>query len=178
MISSDQDEAAAAIARMSLENGALGEDWTFGADGCDHPCQDLKSALDAVAKSRAIEVSHEYGLDKFLRFTTGKSSTYCIIFAAAEIAPWLPKVLDTVSSLPNGFSIVLATDGFKGVKERKIWENLLFKQDKYLMNKGNSSSPKSDILRLLTELKQRVESVIVIDRQSGQGFDHLLRRIG
>ena len=178
LLSSDQDEAAAAIARMSLETGALGEDWTFGADGCDHPCKDLESALDAVAKSRAIEVPHEYGLDKFLRFATGKSSTYCIIFAAAEIAPWLPKVLDTVSSVSNGFSIVLATDGFTGVKERKIWEDLLFKQDKYSKNRSKSSSPKSDILRLLTELKQRVESVIVIDRQSGQGFDHLLRRIG
>ena len=73
---------------------------------------------------------------------------------------------------------MLATDGFTGVKERKIWEDLLFKQDKSSKNRGNSSSPKSDILRLLTELKQRVESVIVIDRQSGQGFDHLLRKIG
>ena len=133
---------------------------------------------ESEAAARLDPVPHEYGLDKFLRFATGKSSTYCIIFAAAEIAPWLPKVLDTVSSLSNGFSIVLATDGFKGVKERKIWENLLFKQDKDSMNKGNGSTQKSDILRLLTELKQRVESVIVIDRQSGQVFDHLLRRIG
>ena len=177
LLSSEQDEAAAAIARMSLETGALGEDWTFGADGCNHPCKDLKSALDAVAKSRAIGVTHEYGLDKFIQVAASKSSTYCIIFAAAEIAPWLPKVLSTVSSFPNGFSIVLATDGFTGVKERKIWEDLLFKQDKYSKNKENSISAKSDILRLLTELKQRVESVIVIDRKSGQGFDHLLRRI-
>ena len=29
LLSSDQDEAAAAIARMSLETGALGEDWTL-----------------------------------------------------------------------------------------------------------------------------------------------------
>ena len=177
LLSSEQDEAAAAIARMSLETGALGEDWTFGADGCNHPCKDLKSALDAVAESRAIGVTHEYGLDKFIQVAASKSSTYCIIFAAAEIAPWLPKVLGTVSSSPNGFSIVLATDGFIEVKEREIWEDLLFKQDKYSKNKENSISAKSDILRLLTELKQRVESVIVIDRKSGQGFDHLLRRI-
>ena len=91
LLSSDQDEAAAAIARMSLETGALGEDWTFGADGWDHPCKDLESALDAVAKSRAIEVPHEYGLDKFLRFATGKSSTYCIILQQRRSLPGYQK---------------------------------------------------------------------------------------
>ena len=177
LLSSERDEAAAATARMALETGALGDDFTFGADGSDHPCKDLSSALDAVAKSRAIGVPHEYGLDKFLQFATGKSSTYCIIFAAAEVAPWLPKILETAQLLSSGFSIVLATDGFTEQNERKIWENLLFKNDALPKIESNKGSPKSDILGLLTELKQRVESIVVIDRQSGQGFDHLLRRI-
>ena len=177
LLSSKQDEAAAATARMALETGALGEEWTFGADGSDHPCKDLNSALDAVAKSRAIEAEYEYGLDRFLQFAIGKSSAYCIIFAAAEIAPWLPKLLNTVYSSSSNFSIVLATDGFEEQKKTQIWKNLMFNQNAYSKTKVNEGSPKSDIFRLLTELKQRVESVIVIDRKSGQGFDHLLRRI-
>ena len=177
LLSSERDEAAAAIARMAIETGALGEDWTFGADGSDLPCKDLNSALDAVAKSRAIEAPHEYGLDKFLQSAIDKSSAYCIIFAAAEVAPWLPKILETVHRLSSGFSIVLATDGFTEQNERKIWENFLFKHDTLSKIKYSRGSPKSDILQLLTQLKQRVESIVVIDRQSGQGFDHLLRRI-
>jgi len=102
---------------------------------------------------------------------------YAIIFAAAEVAPWLPKILETVHRLSSGFSIVLATDGFTEQNERKIWENFLFKHDTLSKIKYSRGSPKSDILQLLTQLKQRVESIVVIDRQSGQGFDHLLRKI-
>ena len=89
----------------------------------DHPCN-LESALDAVAKSRAIEVPHEYGLDKFLRLATGKSLYY---FCSGD-APWLPCI-DTVSSVSNGFSIVLATDGFTGARTKNMGKSL--KQDKY-----------------------------------------------
>ena len=37
LLSGPHDEAAAAVARVAVESGALGEDWLFGADGSPTP---------------------------------------------------------------------------------------------------------------------------------------------
>ena len=177
LLSSKQDEAAAAVARMALEAGALGEDWTFGADGTQELCKDLSGALDAIAKSRAIGAPHEYGLDKFLKLAAGQLGAHCIVFASAETASWLPKLTKTVHSLSSGFSAVLAIDGFEEQQEQKLWKKLLFRSLPDSNKETGKGSSKSDILRLLTQLSQLVESVVLIDRRTGHSFDKQFRKV-
>ena len=51
LLSSSNDEAAAAVARIALESGVLGEDWAFAADGAEQACDSLPEALEALASS-------------------------------------------------------------------------------------------------------------------------------
>ena len=41
LLTSENDEAAAAVARVALQSGALGEDWAFGADGYENQFQTM-----------------------------------------------------------------------------------------------------------------------------------------
>ncbi len=174
LLSSPNDEAAAAIARVAIESKALGEDWAFAADGSEAPCTTITDALDAIAKSRSLGKPYTYGLDNFLQLAVGQSGAHCILFAAAEQAPWADQLAKTISRFPGQFSLIMATDGFKS--EAKI--SLL---KRALMNHKLTSEPNAssmlDLRHLLTKISQLVESTIVIDRKSGQSFDKSLRRV-
>ena len=177
LLSSDNDEAAAAVARTALETGALGEDWAFSADGSEMPANTLPAALDAVAKSRAIDKPLGYGLDEFLTKSMSQAGAHCIVFAAAEFAPWFEQLKKTISRFPGRFSLVLATDGFNETEQLKLWQRLLL-QDDPARDKGNElGSSRADLLKLLTALGQLVESILVVDRITGLSFDQSLRKV-
>lgn len=176
LLSSKNDEAAAAVARVALETGALGDDWAFSADGSELPSDSLPAALDAVAKSRAIDTPLEYGLDDFISQTAGQAGVHCIVFAAAEFAPWFEQLKLSFSRFPGRFSLVLATDGFNDAEQVKLWQRLLLQEETSSEGTENSGS-KADLLKLLTDLGQLVESTVVVDRKTGLSFDQNLRKV-
>lgn len=186
LLSSGGDEAAAAVARIALETGALGEQWAFAADGSDGVAETLEEALTAVAASRYLPAfeggdaqlssSPSYGLDGFLQAEQGKSN-HCIVFAAAEIAPWLAPLQATISRYSGHISLVLATDGFAEATIDPSWKRWITNSLMRKPNRINNLSSRADLQELLTQLGQRVESTIIVDRQSGLSFDRNLNRL-
>lgn len=174
LLSSAQDEAAAAIARVAVETGALGEDWAFAADGAETPCNTVGLALAAIARSRAIGRPHGYGLDHFLQQAAGQAGAHCIVFAAAESAPWASQLKATMARFPGHFSLVLATDGFNDRTPKHLWQQLLLRSAE---TAGAGSSSRTELRYLLTELGQLVESTLVVDRKTGFSFDQNLRKV-
>ncbi|MFT4817319.1 MAG: hypothetical protein ACI9IQ_002834, partial [Cyclobacteriaceae bacterium] len=177
LLSSDNDEAAAAVARVALETGALGDDWAFSADGSEVPANTLPAALDAIAKSRAIDKTLSYGLDEFLTRSAGQAGAHCIVFAAAEFAPWFEPLKKTISRFPGRFSLVLATDGFNETEQLKLWQRLLLQDDPAGEKGSELGGSRADLLKLLTALGQLVESTVVVDRKTGLSFDQNLRKV-
>ena len=49
LLSGPDDEAAAAVARIAVESGALGDDWVFGADGSTETTGTVATALALIA---------------------------------------------------------------------------------------------------------------------------------
>lgn len=174
LLSSEYDEAAAAVARVALESGALGDDWAFSADGTEAPAESLPAALDAIARSRAIEAPFSYGLDAFIDRAAGQTGAHCIVFAAAEFAPWFDQLKRTLSRYPGRFSLVLATDGFREAEQARLWQRLLLKD---AAAEPAEAGSRADLLKLLTDLGQLVESTVVVDRKTGLSFDQNLRKV-
>jgi len=186
LLSGANDEAAAAVARVAVESGALGEDWSFGADGSETSCEDIGSALDAIAMSRALEEPFSYGLDNFLSNTAAQAGTHCIIFASAESGPWIQSLKHSINQFRGHFSLVMATDGFKDDASASIWHKLIFDQPKTIDNEqqkpgyapsGTAQTGKVELGLLLTDISQSVESTLVVDRNTGLSFDHRLRKV-
>ena len=116
LLSSNSNEAAAAVARLAVESGALGDDWSFGADGTSSVCATVPECLQAIARSRALESPHSYGLDRFLEQARATSGVHCVVFAAAEMTPSLPELKNTITRFGGQFSLVLATNDIKKKK--------------------------------------------------------------
>ncbi|MCG8413283.1 MAG: DUF58 domain-containing protein [Pseudomonadales bacterium] len=176
LLSSDNDEAAAAVARIALESGALGEDWQFGADGTNEVCTSVPTALQALARSRALDQAFAYGLDQFLHLSNGQGA-HCIVFAAAEQAPWLAQIKNTIARHSGQFSIVLATDGMEREEPLKLWQKLLFIAPERVDGDSAENSSLGKIQHLLTEIGQLVESTWIVDRKTGSSFDRYLCKV-
>jgi hypothetical protein len=172
LLTSPQDEAAAACARQALESGALGDDWLFGADNVDDTASELPAALNILARSRPLSRSSQYQLDLFLN-KASIASAPCLVFAAAERAAWLPPLLATARSATNRITIVLATDGIADGDETNLWSRLFLRDEA----QAERTMSRQGLGTLLTELGQSVESIVIIDRQSGAAFDRQLRRL-
>ena len=175
LLTSKHDEAAAAVARVALETGALGEDWAFGADGFESPVSDLSSALQAIAGSRSLDGGHDYGLDRFLGHAGNHGSAHCIVFAAAEKNPSLELLKNTISSYSCQFSLIMATDSLQEEQNPAWWKKYLLRRDSNAQPLSHST--RHDLLHLLTEVGQQVESTLVVDRETGFSFDQYLRKV-
>jgi len=185
LLSGKNDEAAAAVARTALESGALGDEWIFSADGTETGCTELDPALLAIAKSRSLLEPLEYGLDNFLRRYGSQGDSRCIIFAAAENAPWINKLNTTHSLFRGKFTLIMATDGFLYTHQKRSPMQFLLKRPENLASKSNQQTNfvtgitmgKKELGSLLTKLSQLVESLFVIDRSTGTSYDYRLRKI-
>ncbi|MDP1930940.1 MAG: DUF58 domain-containing protein [Gammaproteobacteria bacterium] len=174
LLSSPEDEAAAAVARVAVESGALGDDWLFSADGSDEPTNNIEQALELIAQSRALDGPHGYGLNNFLQQFGTQGSVHCIVFAGAEMAPWLQELRVSIARFRVRFSVVLATDGFVTEQQGSRWQRLLFSNTRTQTEDGDiarNGTARGEMSRLLTELGQLVESTLVVDRRTGYSFE-------
>jgi hypothetical protein len=192
LVSGMGDEAAAALARLTLESGLLGEDWRFGADGAGNDnssaneYRSLADALVAIADSAAPEnlAPHSYGLDRFL---AAQHCSHCLVFASARDSEVLAKLAATAQSHTCRLNLVIGVDIVgrhtpKSRLDRMLWKD----SDGLSSNMLSSNMPSSNALASnvlasnalaktrraspvldLTTLSQRVESIVLVDRTSG-----------
>ena len=176
LLSSPGDEAAAAVARVALESGALGQDWEFGADGTNEVCDELSPALLAVARSRALDAPLAYGLDRFLMQCHGQHAR-CIVFAAAQPSPWLGPLKQTLARYCGQFTLILATDGMEEKQQAKLWQKLLLRKSNQVTSENYDIGCLSKIQAVLTETAQIAQSILIVDRKTGASFDRFLRKV-
>ncbi|MEX0619943.1 MAG: DUF58 domain-containing protein [Pseudohongiellaceae bacterium] len=190
LLSGPNDEAAAAVARIAVERGALGDNWLFGADGTAEPCNTVAEALRAIAASRALDEPLGYGLDNFLRQAASQGESHCIVIAGAGPGPWVTSLKQTVGRFRGPFTVVLATDGFASEETPALWQRLLYRgeKDNGAESRKNDGINDSEIAQgprpslrslggLLTDIGQLVESTLVVDRNTGLSFDRNLKRV-
>ena len=174
LLSGPGDEAAAAVARAALESGALGDDWQFSADGTETPCDDLRSSLRAVARSRALDQPHAPGLERFLAAADQPGAAHCIVFAAANTAAALAGL--GRGTFRGRFSLVLATDRMEEPRRRPPWSRLLLRPAERRGEAGSGGS-REELLLLCRKLGPGAASIVLVDRTTGTCYDDKLRRI-
>ena len=176
LLSSPGDEAAAAVARITLESGALGEDWEFGADGTRDICKELPAALQAVARSRALDEALTYGLDRFLPLCQGQN-VHCIVFAAARPGSWLNPLKRTAARHGGKFSLIMATDGMEDKQPLKLWQRLLLRKAVRTAEETAEIGTLGNIQAVLSQTAQIMQSILIVDRKTGASFDRFLRKV-
>lgn len=176
LASSPEDEAAAAVARVAVETGALGDDWVFGADGNNTSSSQVAPSLELIAGSRALTRTHNLGLDQFLQAHGSKGATHCVVFAGTDIAPLLPLISASAARYQTKLCLVLATDALADDQPTTRWRRIVYRANASPSATTHKTTP-AQLSRLLTQVGHLVESTIIVDRSTGQCFDARLKRL-
>src|SRR5262249_60945828 len=111
LVAAEEDEPAAGIARAVLENGALGNEYLFGAEGSDEPTRVVSDAVDQVVRSVNARSAGGMGLDGFLAKGESHGIQACILFVPAQPGDWLDRRLEQMSRRPGAFRAVIGSSG-------------------------------------------------------------------
>lgn len=120
------DEATASAARTFLENGALGTDFVFGADGTAHLMRTPQEAVEAVIESAHHREAGAAGL-AVLRTLDASQLGNMLVFVPPVDGPWYGRLAAFVSTLPAPPTLVTAVDTAVGKHPGRL-ESLLMDQ--------------------------------------------------
>ena len=168
LMTGEDDEAAAAAARVALENGLLGLSWLFGAEGTEEPCDEIETALTAIARSGSLAQPAVDGLKRFLHHPEVRNEFHCIVFAPAHDGPWLETALAAGRSFHGNLTFVLGTDGIVELRPVPLWKRLLF------FDQPVDGPTRDELQAQVRTLSSVGHSVLVVDRHTGraQGNSH------
>ncbi len=118
LVAAENDEPAAAAARVAVASGMMGEGWRFSADGAGggglpSVAEDRETALRLVVRSRAAratDAGDAAGLPAFLDATSGLSRRRLVVFVPATPGPWLERVASAVRGFDGRATVVVTTD--------------------------------------------------------------------
>lgn len=110
------DESSASAARVFLEDGMLGQDFLFLADGAKEATSKLDEAIDQIVCSVHARPSGASGLARFLERARQEGKKSVVLFLPAGEGPWLARVEAVAQQLTQA-TCVLAMEG--SVEQRR-----------------------------------------------------------
>ncbi len=178
LVAGQGDQAAAGTAKTAFENGALGDEWRFGADRCADVAEERRGALDVVMRSAGTEEESDdhagSGLGRFI--ASADNPRRVVVFAPGVDGPWVDRVLDVARG--TKLELVLCVDAVVPGASGFGLSRVLVRPDAE-ENPGRVHVTREQLASLVKRLGG-VGTVRVADRQSGQvyGTAHLARLTG
>jgi hypothetical protein len=156
------DEPTAAAARFFIEEGMLGDDFLFAADGSGEPTSDGEVALEQVVRSVHARELGAAGLARFLDHGREKQRQSCLLFLPPEAGPWLERV-ERLAKRLSGVGALIAIDGELAKRKRGRVTRLLFRE-----TPGVSGTTASTLPEVVSRLGRIGIDVRVLHRPSGE----------
>lgn len=174
LVSGEGDQAAAGTAKTAFECGALGDEWTFGADGAAGVAKERREALEVVLESaHADRPGAGAGLGRFIHEADAPNRV--VVFAPALPGPWVDRVLAVART--TKLELVLCTDAVVPSKRSRMAGLVLTPIDEE--HPGRVVVDRDTLARLCRRLGG-VGTIRVADRKTGQvyGAAHLSKLTG
>lgn len=163
-VAGDADEPTASAARLFIEQGLLGADFRFSADGVDQPATDETQALEHIIDSAHHRAQGGEGLPDLLSRHDRAELGNCVFFVPGEDGPWIEKVIGIAQSLPAPPTLVLAVDGAMDAPRPRRLRRWLVQDD----------APDASDLRDLPALYDRLAAlggpIHIIHRPTGEAI--------
>lgn len=157
------DEPSASTARLFLENGLLGADFVFSAEGARRPTSDVGEAIEQVIESRDFRDSGADGLSSLLRSVDRGRLDNLVIFAPAADGPWVDKVLHAARRLPMPPTVVMTVDGALDLATDKKG-----KRSRLLFRKSRTLTSFAEVPSVYDRLRSAGIEPRVVHRGTGQ----------
>ncbi|MBX3275747.1 MAG: DUF58 domain-containing protein [Sandaracinaceae bacterium] len=162
LVAGPDDDASAAAARVAVESGVFGSEWTFSADGASKDTSRVDEAVEMIVASIAARGRGGAGLEPFLSRAERAGPASSVIFVPARPGPWLDHVSRAVRARAIRTRVVITTDGIDARPEAPWWRRWLVLPD------PREGTPSADLDRVAKALAGTRVEVIVLDRKSGK----------
>ncbi|MFH1131141.1 MAG: DUF58 domain-containing protein [Pseudomonadota bacterium] len=138
-VAGDNDESTASAARFFVEEGLLGQNFKFCADGALQPTSNPREAIEQIIESVKYRNKGAIGLFDFLTRIGQRHRQNCFLFVPPTIGVWLPIVEKAAKQIP-GAIVVMAVDGTFDTPPQIRIKKLLFanEPDAYLRQLPNT----------------------------------------
>jgi hypothetical protein len=156
------DEPAAGIARAVLENGSLGTDFLFGADGGEVPTRNLHEALEQVVRSANARQQGGMGLGQFLSQGESQGIRACILFVPGQPGAWLSRIAEQIANNHGPFRVIIGVDGIDKAAKAGLLRRLLIQE------KPGSRTRVTDVRAVYDCLLSLGAEVCIVNRSSGE----------
>jgi hypothetical protein len=160
LVAGPLDDASAACARLALERGLLGSDWSFGTDLDAEGSGRLDAALGALMRSPRVGDGGGAALASFAQSASRSGPVSLIIFAPAAPGAWLQHVATVARQ--HRPQVVIGVDGVRARRPRALWSRLFSFAD------PDARSVAEDLDEVVRALSAAGARVSVIDRGSGR----------
>jgi hypothetical protein len=162
LVAGAHDEAAAAAARVAIEEDALGIDWQFGADGSPDATSDRGEALRKIMTSSSFPGRSGSGLKRFLAEVDAQGPAALVLFAPPNLGSWVDELRSLTTRRYGRIRVVVAVDAAYDSPKQPPWKRWL------LMPGGSRGAARADLERVGRALAQLRCEVVIIDRVSGR----------
>jgi hypothetical protein len=162
LVAADGDEPAAGIARAVLENGSLGTDFLFSANGAEAATRNVQEAVEQLVRSVNARDEGGRGLGAFLAHGESQGIRACILFVSGRPGAWLNRVAQQVAGNHGPFRVIIGVDGIE--TGRRGWLRRL------LLTSGGVDprcTPITDVRRVYDRLLGLGAEVCVVNRATG-----------
>lgn len=166
LVAGEADEPSASTARVFVEDGLLGDDFVFGADGAVRLARDPHEALDQIIDSGDHMAASGTGLGELTRGVEPVRLDNCIIFVPALAGAWVDRVTAFARTLRIPPTVVVTIDGRLAERGRSRFQRFLWAAP------AVRESPDQAALRGAAELYERLRAtgldVRILHRSSGR----------
>jgi hypothetical protein len=162
LVAGAHDDPTASVARMYIEEGLLGTQWVFLADGANGPTARRDEAVDQVIASSAAQAQGGDGLEILIRSVEPSRLGGCLVFAPPVDGPWRERLLAFARRLPSPPTVLVGFDGpLSPPRRRSLVRRLLLD--------APALAPRANGLGVLCKtLRQHGIRVGVLHRATGQ----------
>jgi uncharacterized protein (DUF58 family) len=163
------DGPSAAVARVALEQGALGADFRFAAEGSPTPLGRVDQSLVALRRSAAYRDQGAADLARFVEEVEKEGPAALVVFAPVAAAGVEARVAALLRERPRPLRVVIGVDGVTREPAPPWWLSLALSPRR---------SPRTALRALqesVTFYKKLGCEVLIVDRDSGRllGEAHL-----
>ena len=161
LIAGEGDEPSAGVARVFLEQGLLGPDFVFAADGALKPVTRVPEAVEQIIDSIRVRKDGATGLEGLANQIESHRLGACVVFAPPIDGPWREKLVAMSRRLSMPATVVI---GFDGGDETKPSTRV----PQWLLREDVEASRAAALVALKTALEADGFPVRIVHRPTGR----------
>lgn len=174
LVTSPNDDATAAVARIAIERGLLGEDWCLAVEGINRHATESEEALEIIARSGETKSFDRDGaLGSFLSRMAREGYQFCILFVPPDQGAWRYAAEQAAGGGFQRMQILVGVDRVR--TDPTPPADLRRKVSSWFLKSGDNHEPTfEDLRQLASTTGSLMLSTGVAERQTGHLFHDIL----